>query len=349
LISALSDNILTPSVAQRIEPLPAGVERPLWSVMIPTFNGTKYLPQALESILAQDPGPENMQIEIVDDASTEDDPMQVVNALAPGRVRFYRNPKNLGLMQNFNTCIRRSRGKLVHILHQDDYVGVGFYTSVQEAFELSCNCAIIFTRVFVVDDRNCSLGISEYCDALRAESNDPRNFMTSNPIRAPGVVVRRDFYERSGGFDPTLVHTGDWEMWVRATLHGGGRMLDKPLAYYRWSLSNATNRQARSAEHLRDCLRLAEKWKRENLPGFDRNSFDRAVVRFALGEWRRFRALGDYQAAAANYAFWRSRARTLDRLRAARDDAWAHLSIKVVKSSAKTILNKARIRQLRRH
>lgn len=283
--------------------------------MIPTFNGAKYLPQALESVLAQDPGPENMQIEVVDDASTGDDPMQVVKALAPGRVAFHRNLKNLGLMKNFNTCIHRSRGKLTHILHQDDYVGIGFYELFQEAFASSDNCAIIFSRTFIVDESNRSLGISEYCEALGGELNDPRNFMIRNPIRAPGVVVRRDFYERSGGFDATLVHTGDWEMWVRAVLQGGGRMLDKPLAYYRSSQSNETNRQARSAEHLRDYLRLAEKWEREDLPGFDRNSFDRAVVQIALSEWRRFRALGDGEAAAANYAFWRGHARTVERMR----------------------------------
>ena len=314
---AFSDKIPPVFVGQRIEPVPAGIERPLWSVMISTFNDVRYLPQALESVLAQDPGPENMQIEVVDDASTGDDPTQVVNVLAPGRVEFHRNPKNLGLMHNFNTCIRRSRGKLVHILHQDDYVDVNFYKVFQEAFESSKKCAVIFSRAFIVDGRNRSLGITEYCEALRAESNDPGNFMIRNPVRFPGVVVRRDFYERSGGFDPALVHTGDWEMWVRAIVQGSGRMLDVPLAYYRWWPTNATNRQARSAENLRDHFRLAEKWQRERLPGFDRNLFDRAVVQLALSEWRRFRALGDHQAAAANYAFWRSHARTVDRLRVA--------------------------------
>ena len=43
--------------------------RPLWSVMIPTFHCARFLRQTLESVLSQDPGPDVMQIEIVDDCS----------------------------------------------------------------------------------------------------------------------------------------------------------------------------------------------------------------------------------------------------------------------------------------
>src|SRR5262245_8949670 len=53
----------------QIMPVPAAVARPLWSVMIPTFNCNAFLRAALEGVLAQDPGPEAMQIEVVDDHS----------------------------------------------------------------------------------------------------------------------------------------------------------------------------------------------------------------------------------------------------------------------------------------
>ena len=51
-----------------IAPVPEWGRRPLWSVMIPTFNSAKYLRETLGSVLAQDPGPERMQIEVVDAA-----------------------------------------------------------------------------------------------------------------------------------------------------------------------------------------------------------------------------------------------------------------------------------------
>src|SRR5207253_10172288 len=51
----------------RIEPVPEGDERPRWSVMIPAYECAGYLVETLESVLAQDPGPDRMQIEVVDD------------------------------------------------------------------------------------------------------------------------------------------------------------------------------------------------------------------------------------------------------------------------------------------
>src|SRR5947207_16010963 len=103
-----------------IMPVPGGVERPLWSVMIPTFNRTTYLRRTLESVLAQDPGREQMQIEVVDDCSTADNPEPVVRAIADDRVEFSRNIKNLGLMSNINRCIERAREHLIHILHSNE-------------------------------------------------------------------------------------------------------------------------------------------------------------------------------------------------------------------------------------
>ncbi|MGH8001844.1 MAG: glycosyltransferase family 2 protein [Brasilonema sp.] len=77
-----------------IPPVPERVARPLWSVMIPTYNCAEYLSQTLASVLAQAPGPDVMQITIVDDCSTQDEPAKVVEELGRDRVEFYRQPKN---------------------------------------------------------------------------------------------------------------------------------------------------------------------------------------------------------------------------------------------------------------
>ena len=55
-----------------IAPLPQEAARPKWSVMIPAYNCARFLAATLESVLAQDPGPAQMQIEVVDDCSSDD-------------------------------------------------------------------------------------------------------------------------------------------------------------------------------------------------------------------------------------------------------------------------------------
>jgi hypothetical protein len=99
-----------------IAPVPPGVVRPLWSVMIPTFNCAAYLRDTLASVLEQDPGRDVMQIEVVDDHSTRDDPAAVVAELGRGRVEFFRQPRNTGVTTNLTTALQRSRGHLVHLL-----------------------------------------------------------------------------------------------------------------------------------------------------------------------------------------------------------------------------------------
>jgi glycosyltransferase involved in cell wall biosynthesis len=103
--------------------------------MIPTYNCANYLRETLNSVLVQDPGSELMQIEVVDDCSTLDDPEAVVKELGKGRVQFYRQPENVGYIKNFETCLQRSRGQLIHLLHGDDCVRDGFYRKMQGLFE----------------------------------------------------------------------------------------------------------------------------------------------------------------------------------------------------------------------
>ena len=71
---------------QSLAPLPAAEQGPEWSVMIPTYNRARFLDQTLRSVLAQDPGPERMQIEVIDN-STTDAVRAVVSQLGSPRVQ----------------------------------------------------------------------------------------------------------------------------------------------------------------------------------------------------------------------------------------------------------------------
>src|SRR4051812_10436192 len=90
--------------APRIDPLPNGTARPRFSVMIPAYNYAQYMRGTLQSVLGQDPGPAEMQIEVVDDCSTTHDAETAVREIAGGRIGFHRQPRNVGMIENFNTC-----------------------------------------------------------------------------------------------------------------------------------------------------------------------------------------------------------------------------------------------------
>jgi glycosyltransferase involved in cell wall biosynthesis len=116
----------TPTSPPIIAPVTDQAHRPLWSVMIPVYNCLGYLQKTLSSVLAQDPGPEIMQIAVIDDCSSDGDVWALVQQLGKGRVEYFRQEQNRGSLRNFETCLNRSRGHWVHLLHGDDWVAPGF-------------------------------------------------------------------------------------------------------------------------------------------------------------------------------------------------------------------------------
>jgi glycosyltransferase involved in cell wall biosynthesis len=298
----------------RIDKVPNEIQRPLWSVMIPTFNCAKYLKQTLESVLSQDPGPDQMQIEVVDDVSTKDDPQAVVEELGKGRVTFYRRPQNGGATVNFNTCVQRSRGHLVHILHGDDYILPGFYQKLAEVAQQHPNAALLATRSFIVDEDGGIAWVTVRLPEFEKLSHSPNYFFYETPIQCPGIVVRRDFYEKNGGFIPALIHTADCEMWGRATALGGGLVTRELLACYRVFAANDTGRLMRTGENLRDRKRLSQLLA-NRYQEFDPRIARRRICDLALDQANRFSKMGDIEAAKANLAYWRENARLSWRFR----------------------------------
>jgi glycosyltransferase involved in cell wall biosynthesis len=288
--------------APRIYPVPPGVSRPRWSVMIPTYNCANFLGQTLVSVLAQDLGEEQMQIEVVDDRSTLDDPLAVIRKLGGCRVGFYRQQSNVGIVGNFNTCLQRSRGELVHVLHGDDYVASGFYDQVESAARAHPEIALFAVRSRIVDENGKFIHFMPLGRFMEKPTRDASELLYGNCLMASAVVIRRSFYEIHGGFLPVLKHVADWEMWARATGRGGRLYLKEPLAIYRFFSGNDTSRLMQTAENLRDHLRLRDIMILQ-YPTFDRHRFNSAVAMHSRLQTDRFRKLNLPEAYACNRAF----------------------------------------------
>ena len=251
--------------APRIEAIGSGIARPLWSVMIPTFNCARYLTQTLETVLDQDPGPDNMQIEVVDDCSSLDDPEHVVSAVGLGRVDFFRQRANVGATANFNTCIKRSRGHIVHILHGDDYVLPGFYDRMSLGLR-GRETGAAFCAHLYVDESEKRIHQTAIHRSDPGFLDDALPLLAlSQKIQFAAMVVRRECYERLGGFNSTLRHAADWEMWVRVAANYSIWFEPALLAAYRIHRESDTSRLVLSGANVRD-VRHAERFIRETVP-----------------------------------------------------------------------------------
>ena len=223
--------------------------------MIPSYNSADLLGATLESVLRQDPGEDVMQIEVVDDGSERDDPGEVVRRLGGGRVGYYRQPHNVGASANFTTCVRRSTGQWVHILHSDDLVQPGFYEQYRSRI-LACPDVVMVgarTATLYTDTPDPPLTIPVATEGGYLV-DAARTIATTNPLRCVSVVVARASYEEAGAFHPGLAHANDWEMWTRVATRGPVGWVDESLGTYRVHERSDTSRLHRSTAYIDDCL-----------------------------------------------------------------------------------------------
>ena len=95
------------------------------SVLIPVYNRDLYLEPCVESALAQTSG--NLEVIIVDNCST-DRTWEICQSLAErdGRVRIFRNDRNIGPVANWKRCAEEARGELAKLLFSDDLIKPSF-------------------------------------------------------------------------------------------------------------------------------------------------------------------------------------------------------------------------------
>ena len=117
-LSAVSD--AKPDAAARTD------ERlPPVTVIVPTFNRSRYLSQTIESVLAQDS--RDFTLMVADNASV-DDTAEVVGGYQDPRIHYLRRPENIGWLRNFNDALGAIRTRFVTVLNDDDLMMPGALT-----------------------------------------------------------------------------------------------------------------------------------------------------------------------------------------------------------------------------
>jgi glycosyltransferase involved in cell wall biosynthesis len=241
----------TPQSPPVINPV-QGVDRPLWSVMIPVFNCIEYIRTTIETVLIQDPGAELMQIEVIDDASTDGNIEELVMEMGKGRIIYYRQDENVGSLRNFETCLNRSRGYLIHLLHGDDMIKPGFYKEMEALFESYPQIGSAFCKNSFINKLGEERAVAE---SLQPHAGIIENWLEKISLvvycQPPAVVVKRAVYEKLGSFYGG--HYGeDWEMWCRIAAHYDVAYSPSCLAMYRSHPNNISARSHLSGQSIKD-------------------------------------------------------------------------------------------------
>jgi len=201
---------------------------PLVSVILPVFNGERFLAHALNSVFAQ--GHDDLDVVAVDDGST--DGTAAVLARYQGRIRVIAQ-ENAGPAAARNTGLAHARGDILAFIDADD-----LWHPRKLETQLKELAAAPDTEVSICHVLNFWNGDpGEEIDVLRARDYEILN----EGAVVQAVLVRREVFDRIGGFDPRLRFGEDTEFYVRLEQSGiKKRMLEQVLGYRRIHAANMT-------------------------------------------------------------------------------------------------------------
>jgi glycosyltransferase involved in cell wall biosynthesis len=185
------------------------------TVVIPTRNRWDLLSRrALPSALAQEAVAQ--EVVVVDDASTDDTPAQVV-AVDDQRVRLERLDERAGVAAARNAGIAAACGAWIAFLDDDDvWSPRKLRTQLDAVHEAGAD--FIYSGVVAVGDS----GAVEYDFPLPPPAELPLKILSSSVLPAGGsnVLARTELVRAVGGFDEQLFQLADWDLWIRLAASG---------------------------------------------------------------------------------------------------------------------------------
>jgi len=241
---------------------------PKVSVIIPTYNRAQYLPQALDSVLAQTY--QDFEVIIVDDGSTDNTREIIDNYIQryiydSSKIRYFHQA-NKGAASARNAGIQQACGEYIAFLDSDD-----LWLPQKLVKSLDFICKHGFDWVCVASYRVFDMG----CHENKKEVRVPNDFLDQSktridifkngifffprlPLYVGAVMVRKYCFEKVGLFDEGYKIGEDFDMWFRFAEAGlGCGYLDEPLFIYRVNASSIT--QSKCVSGLEENLRLLKK------------------------------------------------------------------------------------------
>jgi len=213
------------------------MHRPLVSVVVPVYNGARYLGEALQSLVQQTYP--SVEILVMDDASTDETP--VIAQSFGASIQYHRQPANLGIYENVNAGIAMARGEFIATYHADDVYEPTIIERQVECFSRYPELAAVFCLDIFIDEHGQEYGRLRVPSVVRG-SKPLDAAVVFNALLTyknvflvcPTAMVRRSVHQAIGVYDQvTWKNTSDIDMWIRISRNFPILVLVEYLMRYR--------------------------------------------------------------------------------------------------------------------
>lgn len=223
---------------------------PLVSIILPTYNGAKYLRQSIASCLGQ--SHQNLELVIVVDGST-DDTDSVLADFSDPRLRIVRHERNRGLPEALNTGFANSRGDFLTWTSDDNWYATDAIAEMVDFLETHPSVGLVYADMWLVNEEG---------QMQELDVQPPEHLKTQpwNGIYAC-FMYRREVYKTIGEYDPATRLAEDYDYWLRIAERYEIAPLHHRLYYYRQHAGSLTGTHGRYGAPRRILeIRRRRKW-----------------------------------------------------------------------------------------
>ena len=204
------------------------MNRPLVSIIMPVYNGKRYLNYAIDSCLAQTY--KNVEVIVVDDCST-DGSAEIINNYKDARVSYIKHEKNRGLPAALNTGFSNAMGDLLTWTSDDNQYYPTAIENMVACLQRQPQVEFVYADYLAVwEDENRSKKI---------QLPEKLNLKIRNQIGACFLYTRK-VYENIGEFRVNYNLIEDYDYWIKVWLQFPMRHCDKELYMYRFHSASLT-------------------------------------------------------------------------------------------------------------
>lgn len=222
---------------------------PQVSIVLPTYNGSRYLEESITSCLEQTFT--DFELIIVDDFSKDATPEIIARfAAADSRIKPFRNDRNRRLPASLNRGFAESRGAYLTWTSDDNKYRPEAIAQMVQVLDEKPDVGLVYTPMTYIDEEG-KLGGPAWGGGA------PEMLAYRSPIGAC-FLYRREVYETIGGYAEDLFLVEDWEYWIRIAEKFPVWVHNEDLYLYR--LHNQSLSRQRQEDHKAVTRRLLEKY-----------------------------------------------------------------------------------------